>query len=141
MLEEKTDYGENIWESTITIKRKHFLNMVKKYYKDIMDEDVKVKCYPYIGCYDYGGIDDDINTGNDYYIAYKIKIIKNSLSMKSEYILNKKDLGNVFDYNIGKDLSNDLGNYKLNDVNISALAFHFEVKTDKNLGQKVKIKK
>ena len=74
MLEEKTDYGENIWESTITIKRKHFLNMVKKYYKDIMDEDVKVKCYPYIGCYDYGGIDDDINTGNDYYIAYKIKI-------------------------------------------------------------------
>ena len=29
MFEGKNDYGKNMWESTITIKRKHFLNMVK----------------------------------------------------------------------------------------------------------------
>lgn len=144
MFGKENDQDKNIWKSTIIIRKKHFLNMVKKYYKDIMDEDVTAKCYSY-KVY-YGGVFyEDINDTDESYREYKIKIIKddiiNSVYIVSEYILNKKDLGNVFDYNIGKDLSNDLGNYKLNDVNISALSFHFEVKTGKDLGQKVKIKK
>lgn len=141
MFEGKNDYGKNMWESTITIKRKHFLNMVKKYYKDIMDEDVKAKYYSYTTCWDYGLEILGYFGMADYYYIYQIKIIKtgiiNSVPSESEYILNEKDLGNVFDYNIGKHL----GNYELNTIDISSPFFQFQVKTDKNLGQKVKIKK
>lgn len=114
--------------------------MVKKYYKDIMDEDVTAKCYSY-KVY-YGGVFyEDINDTDESYREYKIKIIKddiiNSVYIVSEYILNNMDLKNVFDYNMGKYL----GDYELNDIYFGGLSFYCEVKTGKDLGQKVKIKK
>ena len=36
MFGKENDQDKNIWKSTIIIRKKHFLNMVKKYYKDIM---------------------------------------------------------------------------------------------------------